>query len=109
MPKRRLTQADARRIALALPEATEGAHMGHADFRVSNKIFASLPKSGQVAMKIAPENLDALVRSDPETFKDVWGGRWLGVNLDRVARPVLRDLLEDAWRLTAPKGLRNSR
>jgi len=83
--------------------------MGHTDFRVCNKIFASLPKPGQVAMKIAPENLDALVRSDPETFKDVWGGRWLGVNLDRVTRPVLRDLLEDAWRLTAPKSLRSAR
>ena len=83
--------------------------MGHADFRVCNKIFASLPKPGQVAMKIAPENLDALVRSDAETFKDVWGGRWLGVNLDRVSRPVLRDLLEDAWRLTAPKSLRSTR
>jgi len=109
VPKRRLTQADARRIALALPEAEEGAHMGHADFRVRNKIFASLPRRGQVAMKVAPENLDALVRSDPETFKDVWGGRWLGVNLDRVSRPVLRDLLEDAWRMTAPKGLRGTR
>jgi len=83
--------------------------MGHADFRVRNKIFASLPRRGQVAMKVAPENLDALVRSDPETFKDVWGGRWLGVNLDRVSRPVLRDLLEDAWRMTAPKGLRGTR
>ena len=83
--------------------------MGHADFRVCNKIFASLPKPDQVAMKIAPENLDGLVRSDPETFKDVWGGRWLGVNLDRVSRPVLRDLLDDAWRMTAPKGLRGTR
>ena len=34
--------ADFRRTALRLPEATEGAHMGHPDFRVRNKIFASL-------------------------------------------------------------------
>jgi hypothetical protein len=31
-----------RRLALSLPEAAEGAHMGHPDFRVRNKIFASL-------------------------------------------------------------------
>lgn len=78
--------------------------MGHPDFRVGNKIFASLSQNARsVAMKIAPENLDALVRSDPETFKDVWGGRWVGVNLDRVSRPVLREMLADAWALTAPK------
>lgn len=83
--------------------------MGHADFRVGNKIFASLPSSRMVAMKISPENLDALVRSDPETFKDVWAGRWVGVNLDRVSRPALRDLLAEAWELTAPKSLRSKR
>lgn len=78
--------------------------MGHPDFRVANKIFASLPPTARtVAMKIAPENLDALVRSDPETFRDVWGGRWVGVNLDRVSRPVLRELLADARALTMPK------
>lgn len=78
--------------------------MGHPDFRIGNKIFASLPHNARtVAMKIAPENLDALVRRDPETFKDVWGGRWLGVNLDRVSRPVLRELLADARALTVPK------
>jgi len=37
-----MTAADFRRLALALPEATEGSHMGHADFRVHNKIFASI-------------------------------------------------------------------
>jgi hypothetical protein len=84
--------------------------MGHADLRVGNKIFASLPDDARlVTVKIAPENLDVLVRSDPETFKNVWGGRWLGVNLDRVARPVLRDLLADAWALTAPKRLLSKR
>jgi len=29
-------------LALALPEATEAAHMAHPDFRVRNKIFATL-------------------------------------------------------------------
>jgi hypothetical protein len=106
MVRRRLTQNDARAIALALPEAEEGAHMGHADLRVRNKVFASLPKDpGTVAVKIAPPNLDALVRADPAAFTDVWGGRWLGVRLDKVTKAVLRDLLTDAWSLTAPKSL----
>ena len=106
MPPRRLTQNDARAMALALPEAEEGAHMGHADLRVRNKVFASLPNDpGVVAVKISPPNLDALVRADPAAFRDVWGGRWLGVRLDKVSKAVLRDLLTDAWTLTAPKAL----
>jgi hypothetical protein len=56
-------------------------------------------------VKILPPNLDALVRADPDAFKDAWGGRWLGVRLDKVSKAVLRDLLTDAWSLTAPKSL----
>ena len=110
MRARRLTQDDARRLALALPEAHEGAHMGHADLRVRNKVFASLPNDRRhVNIKVTPENLDALVRADPETFRDVWGGRWVGVSLERVSRSMLKDLLADAWALTAPRALLPSR
>lgn len=106
MPSRRLTQDDVRRLALSLPEAHEGAHMGHADLRVRDKIFASLPSDGDtVSVKISPASLDALVRQDPETFRNVWGGRWVGVRLDRVARAPLLELLRDAWAMTAPKSL----
>src|SRR5574340_599418 len=35
-----MTVNDFRRIALAMPEAAEGFHMGHPDFRVDGKIFA---------------------------------------------------------------------
>ncbi|MBK6487009.1 MAG: MmcQ/YjbR family DNA-binding protein [Gemmatimonadetes bacterium] len=106
MPRRRLTQDDVRRIALSLPEAHEGAHMGHADLRVRNKIFASLPNDpATVAMKVTPANLDALVRENPGTYRDVWGGRWLGVTLATVSVETLQTLLEDAWTLTAPKSL----
>jgi len=34
--------ADFRRIVLGLAGVVEGAHMGHADFRVGGRIFASL-------------------------------------------------------------------
>jgi predicted DNA-binding protein (MmcQ/YjbR family) len=35
------TTDDFRRIALSFPGAQEGAHMGHADFRVGGKVFAT--------------------------------------------------------------------
>ena len=37
---------DLRRIALGMQEAVEGAHMGHPDFRVDNRIFATLHHTG---------------------------------------------------------------
>jgi hypothetical protein len=91
---------------MALPEAVEGAHMGHPDFRVRNRIFASMPAKGrQMNMRTTPANLDALTRADPRTYRDVWGGRALGVDLGRVSRPTLRTLLLEAWTLVAPREL----
>jgi hypothetical protein len=73
---------------------------------VGGKIFAGLPNDGRsVNLKTTPVNLDALVTADPLTFRDAWGGRWVGVRLDRVSLRVLRGLMADAWRLTAPRRL----
>jgi hypothetical protein len=47
--------ADAfRRLALALPEAVESAHQGHADFRRHGKVFATLgyPDAGHGRVKL---------------------------------------------------------
>ena len=43
--------------------------------------------------------------SDPEVYRDVWGGRWVGVTLERVEADALRALIVDAWRLAAPRAL----
>ena len=104
--KAALTAARVRELALAFPETQEGSHMSHPDFRVRNKIFATLNATEtMVNVKIDPANLDALVRSQPGVYKDVWAGRWLGLEIDRVDADALRNLLEDAWCLTAPKTL----
>lgn len=80
--------------------------MGHPDFRVRNKIFASLtPDQTRCALKCDPISLDALVRGDPESYSDAWRGRWLGIDLRRAGVRVVAGLLEDAWRLVAPKRL----
>jgi hypothetical protein len=101
-----LSRAAARAIALALPEAVEGAHMGHPDFRVRSRIFATMPAKGlQMNMRTTPTNLDALTRADPRSYRAVWGARWLGVDLGRVSRPALRALLLEAWTLVAPREL----
>jgi hypothetical protein len=96
-----------RQLALAFPETAEGRHMGHPDFRVGGKkIFATLSADeATCALKCDPTNLRELVKRDPTTYRDAWGGRWLGVALDRIDEASLAELLEDAWCRTAAKKL----
>src|SRR5262249_36207192 len=87
-----------RRLALALPHAVESSHFAQPDFRVRNKIFATLPRVAHcVCLKTTPVNLDALVAADSETFRNEWHGRWVRVRLDRVPARILADLMFDAW------------
>ena len=103
--------ADFRRIALSLPEAAEGAHMNHPDFRVRKKIFASLgvPDKGWGVVKLTPEQQQLLMGAEPGVFKPAagaWGRRgWTHVRLAAVDRTTLKSALAMAWRNTAPKGL----
>ncbi|MBL0143712.1 MAG: MmcQ/YjbR family DNA-binding protein [Betaproteobacteria bacterium] len=102
------TVATARRIALACPEAVEGAHMGHPDFRVSGKIFMTLwPADKRAVMKLAPADQQALVQMDPEAFSVGSWGRlgFTQVNLPRVNAAQLRALADAAWRNVASKKL----
>jgi hypothetical protein len=103
--------ADFRRVALSLPEATEGAHMGHADFRVRNKIFASLgvPDAKWGMVKLTPEQQEILIGSEPGAFRPAagaWGRRgYTHVRLAGVDRTTLKSALSMAWRNTAPRAL----
>ncbi len=93
----RCTSDDVRALALALPGAVESAHMGQPDFRVRDRIFASLPHDGAtVSLKISGPDLEALVAADPVTYRAVWGGRWLSVALATVPRKALAALIADA-------------
>ncbi len=98
---RRLTHADVRRIALALPDTVEGSHNGDDDLRVGGKIFVGLRATApeRVNLKSTSTVVDALVRADPDSYRDAWGGTWLGVDLARVSRTALRELITDAWEL----------
>jgi hypothetical protein len=106
-----VTASDFRRIALSLPEATEGAHMGHQDFRVRNRVFATLgyPGRGWGMVKLKPEQQEWLVRAHPEWFSPVAGG-WgragaTNVRLSKARIAVVRDALITGWRNVAPKRL----
>ena len=106
-----VTLATFRRLALALPEATEGSHMGHPDFRVRNKIFASLgvPEKDWGTIKLTPDQQEVLLAAEPAAFKPAagaWGRRgWTQVKLSALGANTLGSALDMAWRNTAPKAL----
>lgn len=106
-----MTEDEFRRIALSLPEATESAHMGHPDFRVRGKIFATLgyDSTGWCMVKLTTEQQEAFVHMDSRTFAPVkggWGRRGAtSVNLRTAKKNMLRKALVAAWGNTAPKRL----
>jgi hypothetical protein len=110
-----LTVEGFRRLALGLPEVAESAHMGHPDFRVRGKIFATLgyPDADWGMVKLTPEQQDAFVESAPTVFAAVKGGWGRGgatnVHLKAASARTLRPALVTAWRNAAPKSLTRDR
>jgi hypothetical protein len=105
-----MTADEFRRLALDLPGASEAAHMGHPDFRVGGKIFATLGPDGDWGMvKLTPDQQASFRRLEPavfEPFAGAWGRRgctrvWLAAAQELTARQAL----VAAWRNTAPKRL----
>ena len=85
--------------------------MGHPDFRVRGKIFATLgyPGDDWAMVKLNPAEQEMLVSADPKVFAAVkggWGKRGAtNVRLRAAKKPILRTALLAAWRNTAPKRL----
>jgi hypothetical protein len=102
---------DFRRLALALPEAVEGAHQGHADFRVGGKIFATLgyPDADTAMVKLSVELREVVAAAEPEVFRPVpgdWGRTGATyVHLPAAEAEAVAGPLKAAWRGVAPKRL----
>jgi hypothetical protein len=103
-----ISVATARKIILSMPEAEELGHHGHPDFRVKNKIFATLwPDENRVVLKIQYyERADSLTSSPRALSVIKWGKqRWTNVDLQPIDATIFRQLVEDAWEAVAPKKL----
>ena len=103
---------DFRRLALSLPDAVESAHMDHPDFRVNNKIFATLhhPDREWGMVKLPPAEQEAFVQLDPASFvpvKGAWGRQGAtSVRLKSVKEESLRGALTLAWQFASQKKAR---
>jgi hypothetical protein len=93
---------DFRRIVLGTEGAVEGAHMGHPDFRVHDRIFATLhddPEFGMV--KLTPDQQEHFTRAHPDAFapeSGAWGRAGsTRVRLAAVPEEALGEAVTLAW------------
>lgn len=124
MVRRMASWDDVRRIALALPEATERVSRGNAHWRVCEKSFAwERPLRGTDLAALGPaapdgpilgvrvEHLgakEALLADDPAvcfTIPHFEGYPAVLVRLERIAVAELEELLAEAWLCRAPRRL----
>jgi hypothetical protein len=78
-----MTAAKFRSLALSLPEISESAHMGHPDFRVGGKIFATLGPDEDENFRSIAELLICCI--PPSSTTIVFGNRC-------AMQPVVDDL-----------------
>jgi hypothetical protein len=104
-----MTPAQFRRLALGFPGVVEGSHMGHADFRVGKRIFATLgyPDDRFAVVMLSAADQDLIVRDHPAGFapvKGAWGASGsTTVTLAKARVRAATEALEAAWRRRAPK------
>ena|SRR5437868_5810279 len=99
-----ISAARARNIALSMPKAEERQHHGHPDFRVNNKIFATLwPKQDRAVVKLSLIEQKDFLKSYPRVFStNAWSHQgWTNVHLKYITPKRFRDLIERAWRQVA--------
>ena len=109
-----MTVHEFRRAALGLRDAVEGAHMGHPDFRIQNRIFASLNAEQTVGtVKLTPEEQQQFVARDATVFEPAagaWGLQgWTKVHLAAADADTVGEALTLAWQGTAAKGKASAR
>jgi hypothetical protein len=105
-----VTADEFRSVALSFSEASEESHMGHPDFRVGGKIFATLgPEEDWGMVKLTPQQQATFLRAAPEVFQPAsgaWGRRGCTiVRLKRAKKSLVKEALILAWHNTAPKRL----
>jgi hypothetical protein len=105
-----VTWAKVRRIALSLPEAVEDPGERPA-FRVRGKLFAWKSRDrdgGTLALRVDRDEKQLMLDSRPDLFFQTphyEGYPGVLVHLDAIDIDELRERIEDAWVIQAPKTL----
>jgi hypothetical protein len=96
-------------LAKKLPGAEESTHYGTPAFKVKGRMFVRLKENAtQVVVHVPIAERTLLVEFKPEVFvvtPHYEKHPYVLVELGRVGKSELADLLEDSWRMVAPKRL----
>jgi hypothetical protein len=97
-------------VARTLPRASEAWVRGRRKFRVGSIVFLSFSKDGETMGFGFPKDWRAaLVESEPDKFSLPGEAdmryHWVHVRLDAIDAEEMRDLVENAWAMCAPKFL----
>src|SRR5918995_3291702 len=100
--------SDAAEIGTRLPGVEESTWFRTPALKVRGKSFCRMKEDGEtlVIQVVDLEDKEALLRSDPEVFfttPHYDGYAYVLVRLERADPAQLAELIEDAWRLSAPK------
>ena len=100
-----MTAHEFRRIALGFEGASEGAHMGHPDFRVRGRIFATLQSAHRGMVKLSPDQQREFVTAHPATFEPeagAWGRQGCTrIHLQAANPEIIGEAMTLAWQSTA--------
>jgi hypothetical protein len=104
------TIEDVRRIALSLPETSEGSLYGTPGFRVRKHAFARLRPEGDVLVVWVADDgeKEALLATQPDTYFTLPhydGHLSVLIRLPAIPLDELQDMLTEAWRVRAPRRL----
>lgn len=105
-----ITNQQFRTLALSFPETIELPHFENTSFRVNKKIFASLnEKEKRACLKLTAQDQDLFSLFDKTIVYPVpnkWGKQgWTLVELSKIKKETLMDLLKAAYMNVAPKKL----
>lgn len=97
------TTEQARKQALSLPEVEEKSHFHMPDFRVKNKIFATIHHDKNYMMvSLSAIDQSVFCAIDKEMIFPVPGGWGLKgatyINLKKVKKEILKNALTTAWK-----------
>jgi len=104
-----MTPNEFRRIALKMKGAIESAHMGHPDFRVNGRVFATLayPDKRWGMVVLTPDQQQEFMNTNPATFvpaSGAWGrSGCTTVRLDSVEEDTIGEAMTLAWQHAVQK------
>ena len=105
-----VTAADVRAVAMSLPRTSEHLIHDHIKFRVGKIVYVAIsPDESTMGFGFPKEERAALIAAEPDKFAmprlSDQRFHWVHARLGALDGEEMRDLVENAWALCAPKFL----